>query len=144
MSEYKFIPIQNRERARQLIDFEGMELGERVWPTDFDAVIEWHDEAWTVFEAKYLEKHMPTGQRLALERYVKDTHKAGKLAIAAVVEHDVADPEQDVRLAECIVREIYVGGEFRWRPPSRDITARTLLFEWIAYAEKRTHGKEGD
>ena len=73
-----FQPIRNKDRAKQLISFEGMELDEKVWPTDFDAVIEWRNSAWLVFEVKLGDAPVPKGQRLALERYVQDIGKAGK------------------------------------------------------------------
>ena len=132
-----FAPIQNRDRARQLVSFEGMELGERMWPTDIDAVIELRGRAWVVFEVKHGRKQVPRGQRLALERFVRDAFKAGKLAVAAVVEHWVDDPSEDVRLADCNVREVFVGGERAWRSPNRRLTARELTDAYIGYAMRR-------
>ena len=132
-----FTPIQSKARARQLISFEGMELGERVWPTDFDAAIEWRDTAWLLFEVKHGDKDVPRGQRLALERFVRDVWRGGKAAVAAIVEHRVDDPSEDVRLADCAVREVFVGGEMRWRHPKRPITARECMRAYIGYAEGR-------
>ena len=132
-----FQPIQSRDRAKQLIRFDGMELGPRTWPTDFDAVIEWHGKAWLLFEAKYMDAPMPKGQRLALERFVRDAWAAGKAAVAAVVEHDVRDTRNDVYLAECMVREVFVGGEFHWRATDRPMTAKELMEAYIGYAERR-------
>lgn len=130
-----FVPIRSRRRAKQLISFEGIEYGERLWPTDFDALIEWHDKAWLVFEVKVYDKDVPWGQKLALMRFVQDAHKAGKSAVAAVVEHHVLDPEQDVTLADCHVREVYASPECRWRPTRRDMTAQELADEYIAHIE---------
>lgn len=132
-----FQPIQSRERAKQLISFEGMDLGPRLWPTDFDAAIEWKDRAWLLFEVKHGDKAVPLGQRLALERFVQDVWRGGKKAVAAVVEHYVADPNQDVRLADCQVREVFVGGEFVWRATRRRMTARELTDAYIGYAGRR-------
>ena len=132
-----FQPIQSRERAKQIISFEGMDLGPRLWPTDFDAAIEWKDRAWLLFEVKHGDKAVPLGQRLALERFVRDVWRAGKDAVAVVVEHHVGDPSQDVRLADCTVREVYVGGEFRWRRTRRRMTARELTDAYIGYAGRR-------
>lgn len=128
-----FQPIQSRERARQLISFEGMDLGPRMWPTDFDAVIEWKDRAWLLFEVKHGDKAVPLGQRLALERFVRDVWHGGKKAVAAVVEHHVADPNDDVRLADCQVREVFVGGEFRWRAARCHMTAREITDAYVGY-----------
>ena len=38
--------IQNRERARQIIDFHGLRLDGKITPTDSDGEIEYHDKAW--------------------------------------------------------------------------------------------------
>lgn len=132
-----FTPIQSRQRAKQLVSFEGMDLGPRLWPTDFDAAIEWKNAAWLLFEVKHGDKAVPLGQRLALERFVQDVWRGGKKAVAAVVEHFVADPNEDVRLADCQVREVYVGGEFRWRSTRRRMTARELTDAYIGYAGRR-------
>jgi hypothetical protein len=132
-----FQPIQSRERAKQLISFEGMDLGPRLWPTDFDAAIEWKDRAWLLFEVKHGEKAVPLGQRLALERFVRDVWRGGKKAVAAVVEHYIADPSEDVRLADCQVREVFVGGEFVWRATRRCMTAWELTDAYTRYAGRR-------
>ena len=133
-----FVPIKSRSRAKQLISFEGMEFGERIWPTDFDALIDWRNKAWLVFEVKVYDKDVPYGQKLALERFVKDACKAGKRAVAVVVEHTVLDPNQDVTLVDCMVREVFVSGENRWRPPNRAMTAQEFADTYISYIEK--HG----
>lgn len=130
-----FVPIQNRDRAKQLISFKGMELGERMWPTDFDALIEWKNRAWVLFEVKHGRKEVPTGQRLALERFVFDAWKGGKRAIAAVVEHWVDDPRDDMILADCNVRRIYVSGEFVWRMPKKRMNARELTTAYLRYTK---------
>ena len=132
-----FQPIQSRDRARQLVSFDGMELGPRMWPTDFDAVIEWKNMAWLLFEVKHGDKDVPLGQRLALQRFVQDAWRGGKSAVAAVVEHHVDDPTRDVVLAGCQVREIYMGGEFAWRKTRRPMTARELTDAYIGYAGRR-------
>lgn len=129
-----FQPIRSRERAKQLISFEDMDLGPRLWPTDIDAAIEWKDRAWLLFEVKHGDKAVPMGQRLALERFVRDVWRGGKRAVAAVVEHYVADPKKDVRLADCLVREVFVGGEFRWRRTKTAMNAKELALAFTSIA----------
>jgi len=133
-----FVPIKSRHRAKQLISFEGIEYGERLWPTDIDALIEWHDKAWLIFEVKIWDKDVPYGQKLALERFVKDASRAGKEAIAVVVEHHLTNPDEDVTLADCTVREIFVSGEHRWRPTSEPMTAQELADSYITYIEQKS------
>lgn len=131
-----FVPISSRHRAKQLVNFAGIEFGTRIWPTDFDAVIEWKDRAWLVFEVKYWDKDVPKGQEIALRRFVNDIHKTGKKAIAAVVEHRVDNPNDDVTLADCEVREVYVSGEREWRPTHRPMNAQELAEQYIEYVER--------
>lgn len=111
-----------------------MNYGKRCF-TDFDAVLEWDDRAWLIFEVKHGAKQVPLGQRLALERQVKDGWKAGKFAVAAVVEHYVDDPREPVYLRECFVRNIYASSEWKWRPPKHPMMARQLLNAFINYVD---------
>lgn len=123
---------ENPQRARQLIRFDGMSLMRKCF-TDFDAVMEWNDRAWLVFEVKWTKKDVPTGQRLALERFVRDASKAGKYACAAVVEHAVRNPMRDVYLKNCKVRSVYCTGELEWRPTKNPVTALELMEEFTQY-----------
>ena len=106
----------NPNRARQLLRFDGMTAGNKCF-TDFDAVMEYDNRAWLVFEVKMGNKDVPLGQRLALERFVDDVYESGKHAVAVIVEHRVLDPFEDVLLRCCKVRALYMGGESEWRKP---------------------------
>lgn len=115
--------FRSPDRARQLILFDGIKYG-NIAPTDFDAVIEYKDRVWLVFEVKLADKELPRGQRLALERLIGDAKKAGKHGMAIVCEHRVLDPLQDVILADCMVREVYTTEMLRWfqlRKPFRAV-----------------------
>lgn len=59
--------IENRNRARQIIDFSGLQYG-KITPTDIDGLIEYHDKAILLLEFKYADAEMPRGQKVALER----------------------------------------------------------------------------
>lgn len=133
--------FEHTERAKQLIRFDGMNMDKRCF-TDFDAVLEWRDLGWLVLEVKYGNKEVPTGQRIALERFVKDASSCGKYAVAAVVEHNVSDPRDDVFLRECLVRSIYATYEYRWRPPKRYMNAHNLMREFVSYVDGRKGGHE--
>ncbi len=91
----------------------------KITPTDIDGLIEYRDKAYILLEVKYRDVELPHGQRLAIERIVKDTAKAGKKSIAIVAEHDVGDTNQQVDVADCIVREIYLFSEKQWRETNR-------------------------
>ena len=52
--------IQNRSRARQIIDFSGIKYG-NITPTDIDGGFEKQNEVFVFFEMKYGDAEMPTG-----------------------------------------------------------------------------------
>ena len=119
--------IKNPYYARQLIDFQGLGLDGGIYPTDLDALIEYHDEEYILVEVKYKQKPVPYSQRLAIQRMVDDFTKAGKRAIALVAEHYDSDPRKPVIAANCRVRELYYGEECRWRAPTHELTVRQAV-----------------
>ena len=127
------------ERARQLIRFDGMNVGKCSF-TDIDAVMEWRDLGWLVFEVKQTGKEIPVGQRIALERFVRDASAAGKYAVASVVEHSVMNPHEDIYLRDCLVRWLFVAGELIWRPPKRWMNAHELMMDFINVIDKSVGG----
>ena len=125
--------IQNPYRASQVLDYAGM-LEAPLSPTDIDGLIEWHNRAYIIIEVKHGHAQMRKGQRLALERMVKDFNKAGKSAVAIVVEHYVDDTQKSVFVASKIVREVYFDVERQWRSPHGKVTARDFVqgyIEWL-------------
>lgn len=130
--------FENEARAKQLVRYDGMNMGNRCF-TDFDAVLEWRNVGWLVFEVKYGNKWFPTGQRLALERLVRDASCCGKFAVAAVVEHQVANPADPVYLKDCLVRSVYVTGEYQWRAPKHYMNAHNLMREFVSFADMKAN-----
>lgn len=104
--------------------FDGMQFLDTITPTDIDGVIDVRNQVLVLFEAKYGGKDVPHGQKVALERIVQDARRAGKHAIAFVVEHNVTDPAQDVFLKDLIIREAYRSETLRWRTPTISMTAK--------------------
>lgn len=101
--------IENRNRARQIIDFSGLQYG-KITPTDIDGLIEYHDRAILLLEFKYADAEMPRGQKVALERMCDCFKKTGKESAVLVCEHHVRDWTKDVVARNAIVREIYYNG----------------------------------
>lgn len=97
--------IQNRERARQIVDFSGLRYG-NITPTDIDGLIEYHDKAVLFMEFKYKDAQVPHGQLLAIARLVTNCHLAGKGAAAFICQHNVDDCEKDIDAANTTVRTI--------------------------------------
>ena len=119
--------IKNPHYAKQLIDFQGLGLDGGLYPTDIDALIEYHDMEYILVEVKYKNKRVPYSQKLAIQRMIEDFTKAGKRAIALVAEHYESDPRKPVIAANCRVRELYYGEECEWRAPVCEITVRQAV-----------------
>lgn len=110
-----------------MIEFKGCDVGAGMYPTDIDGLIEYQDSKYVLFEVKYGDAPVPKGQRLAIQRMVDDFTKVGKQAIAFICEHTVRDPAKPVVMAWCKVRELYYGGEKRWRAPKEEISVKEAL-----------------
>lgn len=126
--------INNPQRMKQLIDFQGLAVDEYIYPTDIDGLIEYKDSEYIIFEVKYGDAEVPFGQKLALQRMVDDFTKTGKQAVVLVCEHTVRNPEKPVVAAWCKVREIYYGGEKQWRKPIKEITVREAVDDFQKYS----------
>lgn len=103
--------IQNRERARQIIDFSGIRYG-NITPTDIDGFFERANEAFVFYEMKYGAAEMPTGQKVALERLVDTLGTANKKAVLFLCRHDVENANTDVNAGKTIVDRVYFNGEW--------------------------------
>lgn len=129
--------ILNPKRMKQLIDFKGLELDGGIYPTDIDGIIEFRDSEYIILEVKHNNAKVPWGQRLCLQRMVDDFTKSGKKAVAIVCEHRVDDPAKPIVAAFCNVRELYYGGEKKWRPPDKPMTVRQAIDGSRGYSKKQ-------
>lgn len=101
--------IRNSKQVKQAIDFTG--IGDKKFhPTDIDAVLEFNNKSLILFEVKKIGHHLPTGQRLLLERLVDSWHTDE--AIALVVKHNIQTDEGDIPLRICWVRKYYYKGKW--------------------------------
>lgn len=119
--------FNDQKRARQLLRFDDLEYQGNATPMDLDGFIEWHDKKRVLIEIKTKGVKLLWGERLSLQRMVDDFGKAGKDSLAIVADHTVFDKNQDVMVADCIVREIYTSREHVWRPPKKMITVRSII-----------------
>lgn len=133
--------ILNQKRMKQLIDFKGLELDGGIYPTDINGIIEYRDSEYIILEVKHNNAKVPWGQRLCLQRMVDDFTKSGKKAVAIVCEHRVDDPGKPIVAAFCNVRELYYGGEKKWRPPDKPMTVRQAIDGFRGYSKKQKGGK---
>lgn len=128
-----YTPFVNRERAKQLLCFDGLDFDSNISPMDLDGLIEYHDKKRVLIEAKLQNTPVPFGERLALERMVDDFGKAGKEALAIIADHKVFDPKEDVHVRECIVRELYYSKERLWRKPKRMINVQDAMDSFLLF-----------
>jgi len=127
--------IHNPDKMRQLIDFKGCSVGNGMYPTDIDALIEYKDSEYILFEVKYVGAPVPIGQKLAIQRMIDDFTKVGKQAVAFICEHTVRDPKKPIVMAWCKVREIYYGKEKQWRAPDKAITVKEAVDSFRQYSD---------
>jgi len=99
--------INNSDRVKQAIDFTGVQNG-KIHPSDIDAVFEFDNKFLILMEVKYKDAHIPTGQRLLLER-MADAWCAnlGKKAAILKVSHSFKDDKKDVPLDKCEVTYVW-------------------------------------
>ena len=98
--------IQNKVRARQLIDFSGLKYG-NITPTDIDGFIEKGNKIFVFYEYKLKNAEMPKGQELALTRIVDGLSTAGKTAVLFLCSHEEINPQNDIQGADARVEKIY-------------------------------------
>ena len=104
--------INNRERMRQIINYDGLRYG-NITPTDIDGLVEYKNKAYVIIEMKHGSKEVPKGQRIALERIADDLSAQGKLVAVFVCEHDVDNTEKDIMAWRAVVRSCYFNGVWR-------------------------------
>jgi len=128
--------IRNIARKQQINDFSRLRFG-NITPTDLDGVIEYKDRGYIFFEVKHGDTPLPFGQKLCMERLVRDA-PSNKTAMAMVVEHEIADVNESIDVAECEVRELYsnIDAKMRWRKPKRKYNALKLSECFIDYIDK--------
>lgn len=100
--------IKNRAKARQLIDFTGLEIG-KCCATDLDCLIEYQNTLFIFIECKHVDNIIPTGQELAFRRLVDNLEIVGKYAYFIKVEHSIP-AHQDIILAKQKPTQIYYKG----------------------------------
>jgi hypothetical protein len=122
-----FLPIQNKERARQLIDFSGMALR----GTDLDKVSDVGNKGLAITEVKLGRKEMGVGQSLCISRIAADARAAGKETLVMLVTHDVP-ADRDVILRTCEVVAFWRNCGER-QTPSKPTTANEMEEEFRDY-----------
>ena len=123
--------IQNRERARQIIDFSGIRYG-NITPTDLDGFFEKENRIFIFYEYKLPRAEMPEGQRLALMRLVDGLSTAGKSAVLFLCRHEEYDTNKDIDGEKARVEQIYWNN--RWYKGS-GLTVKEQTDRYMKWAE---------
>ncbi len=108
--------IKNRDRARQLVDFQELRWG-KITPTDLDGFIDFGNNAFVCIEYKYQNAPIGYGQGLAFERLVNLMDAMGKPCILIHATHEQHDPDKDIDGANAIVAQTYYKG--KWNPDGK-------------------------
>ena len=116
--------IQYEDRVKQPLLFEGLTF-DRIYPTDIDAIPEYHNWFFIIMEVKREGVPLNTGQTTALQRLTDTIYESGKSAVLFICRHDV-DTSSPIFLKDTMISEIYYEG--MWH----DVTPRTADVAWHA------------
>ena len=114
------------ERALQLIDFEGLQVG-AIKPRDFDLIMD-VDRRFLLAEIKLEGRRFGGGQAILLHKLQTELNQNGATCILVHASHVVTDPEQNVIAAECRIEHFRVHYSREWQKPKTE--GATLLDLW--------------
>lgn len=103
--------IKNRERAKQLLAFDGMQYG-KCRPTDIDVSIDFQGKTFVFVELKGAGAPLTLGQKIHLQGLVHAIRAGGRMAWAILAHHDTPDCEHDVHVGEAKVFSVYDGNSW--------------------------------
>lgn len=121
--------IKNRERAAQMLAFDGLTYGKsgRLRPTDIDLSIDWQGRSFVFVEVKGNYMPLTPGQQYHLQGLVNGLRKAELSAIAIHVNHDTPDVDHDIFVKDCVVVQFYDGKRRGWVKPSKKTTLEEFM-----------------
>ena len=101
--------VKNRERAKQILAFDGMQYG-KCRPTDIDVAMDWQGKTFVFVELKGAGAPLTLGQKIHLTSLVDAIVAGGRKAYAILAHHDTPNCSHDVHVAESSAHSIYSGG----------------------------------
>ena len=102
--------IIHKVRTQQIRDFTQLVYG-KITPTDIDALIEYHNKAYVIIEAKHENANIPYGQALALERLCDDLSIIKK-CLLVIARHNTKATDE-INFAACQVEKYRYKNEWR-------------------------------
>jgi hypothetical protein len=100
--------IKNRQRAKQLLAFDGMVYG-KCKPTDIDLAIDFQGRSFVFAELKGNRAPLTLGQKIHLQGLVKAIRAGGRLAWAIHAHHNTPSCHHDVSVKDAEVFSVYDG-----------------------------------
>lgn len=125
--------MQYDDRFRQPLLFEGMAYN-NIYPTDIDAITEYHNRLFIIMEVKGEGVPLCYGQITALTRMVDALQDAEKEAILFVCRHNVLDSKKPVILKDTTVEDVYWNR--RWHKIKKKTAGEAWLYA-MQYARKK-------
>ena len=105
--------INNRDKAKQLLSFDGMQYG-LCRPTDVDISMDFQQKCFVFVELKTLGAPLTMGQKIHLQGLVDAIVAGGRKAYAILAHHSTPDCDHDVHCATAEVFSVYTGGRGGW------------------------------
>jgi len=121
----------SRKRAMQLINFSGCKIGNKLL-TDIDAAGDYNGELFVFIEVKGVNKELPLGQRLFLQRLIDHLDVP---AVCFIARHDTR-PEEDIMLDSLPVVLFRTNSTPSWRVPKEQKTVRESILHFYNWHVK--------
>lgn len=124
------------DRFKQPLLFEGMAFN-KIYPTDIDAITEYHNRLFIIMEVKGDSVPISYGQITALTRMIDALEETHKDAFLFICRHQVNDPSEPIYLKDTIVTDFYYKKE--WRKASGLTAGQVWLnvMQWAYEKERR-------
>lgn len=123
--------IKNQLARRNLIDSQrryyiGKRYEEEKKTITNEKGINQHKEDVVQNEPQAKER---TSEKIAKENNINEStvRRNEEYSKAIVCEHYIDDTRKQIDVADCNVRELYLSGENKWRPPAIAMTVRELI-----------------
>ena len=128
--------IDHADRFKQPLLFEDMTIG-KMYPTDIDAMTEYHDRLFIFMEVKYADTQASYGQITALERMANALQETDRDLIVFICRHEIEDRTKPVLLKDTVVTDAYF--KHTWYVSDGQLTMGEVwkqCMEWAMAKEK--------
>lgn len=111
--------INNKDRARQLYLFEGMNLMRNIVPTDIDMFVEYNSRLFILAEGKYMDNVMTRAQKQAFESLCDAiSNSPNHIMWLLLYRHEVHDTNEPVHVKDQYVTSVFNSIDLMWKNPT--------------------------